>query len=71
MQGDQKIIRLTHLWYSTNEVAALLEVSRSVFERVIKPHRETLGEKMVKKWSNIQVKKIFSILVPHVCIIIE
>ncbi len=71
MQSDEKIIRLRQVWYFTKEVAALLELSKAMFEREILPHREALGKKPGKKWTNLQVKKILYILAPHIQVVIE
>lgn len=71
MQSDEKVIRLTKLWYYTKEVVKLLELSKSVFEREVQPHRKDLGKKMGKKWSNAQVKKILFLFAPHCTVVIE
>lgn len=71
MESDDEIIRLNHLWYYSNEVAGLMQISQSKFERELKPHRRALGPKFGMRWSRQQVKQIFYILLPHIHIIIE
>lgn len=71
MEADDEIIILSNQWYYSNEVCCLMEFSKSKFEREVKPYRKALGPKFGKRWSRIQVKKIFYLLLPHIHIVFD
>lgn len=55
------ILKIAVKPYTTKELAALLNMSRSTFNRAIKAFRKQLGKRIGHTWNVVQVEIIFGI----------
>jgi len=55
------ILKIAVKPYTTKELAALLNMSRSTFNRAIKAYRTQLGKRLGHNWTVVQVEIIFGI----------